>query len=257
MIEAGMYQPLGGVRIPKTAEVVAGRVRKAIVRGELKPGDKLPAEAALIADFEVSRPTIREAIRILESEGLISVSRGAHGGARVNSPSGEVVTRAAGLALQFRGATIGDIYRARSEIEPPAARIAAETGGLDAAAALRAQLAIENQVMDDNVLRGRAVADFHRILLERCGNIALGVVGQALHDVAARHMELAGRSPALSAEATRERNRLGFRSQEKLIEFIEARDGPGAQAHWVAHMTAAGKLWLKGFEDTSVVEILE
>ena len=70
------------VRVPKTAELVAGRIRRSIVTGELRTGDSLPSEAHLITDFQVSRPTIREAIRILESEGLISVSRGARGRAR-------------------------------------------------------------------------------------------------------------------------------------------------------------------------------
>ena len=61
------------VRVPKTAELVASRIRKAIISGSLKTGDRLPPEAQLIADFEVSRPTVREAIRILESEGFLQI----------------------------------------------------------------------------------------------------------------------------------------------------------------------------------------
>src|SRR3546814_12149929 len=60
----------------------------------------------LIAEFEVSRPTIREAVRILESEGLVTVARGARGGARVSSPNYEMVARAAGITLQSQGVTI-------------------------------------------------------------------------------------------------------------------------------------------------------
>lgn len=255
-----MYEPNGGgIRIPKTAEIVAGRVRKAIVRGELKPGDKLPSEAMLITEFEVSRPTIREAIRILESEGLISVSRGAHGGARVNPPSGEVVTRAAGLALQFRGATLGDIYAARAVLEPAAAAMAAKTGGIDLARALRAQLEIESHDQGDHAKHARNVAAFHRILLDRCGNVALAVVGQALQDVVERHIYLVGLRARRgnASDAKRKSNRLGLRSRQRLVELIEAGDGPGAEAHWARHMAAAGKIWLEGLAETSVVEILE
>ena len=64
------------VRAPKTAELISNYLRTRIVRGELKPGEKLPSEAKLMEQFRVSRPTLREAFRILETESLISVRRG-------------------------------------------------------------------------------------------------------------------------------------------------------------------------------------
>ncbi|MEU1168737.1 GntR family transcriptional regulator, partial [Streptomyces sp. NPDC005921] len=54
------------VRVPKTAELVAGHLRRQIVRGELKPGDALPPESGLMEQFGISRPTLREAFRVLE-----------------------------------------------------------------------------------------------------------------------------------------------------------------------------------------------
>src|SRR3954452_19976117 len=110
------------VRVPKTAELVASHLRRQIVRGELKEGDALPPETALMEHFGVSRPTLREAFRVLESEQLISVRRGARGGARVHAPDGDVAARYAGLVLQFRGATLEDVYDARKAIELPAVR---------------------------------------------------------------------------------------------------------------------------------------
>src|SRR4030095_16201164 len=105
------------VRVPKTAELVASQLRRQIVRGDLKEGDALPPESALMEQFGVSRPTLREAFRVLESEALISVRRGARGGARVHTPNGDVAARYAGLVLQFRGATLADVYEARRTIE--------------------------------------------------------------------------------------------------------------------------------------------
>src|ERR1700680_3463946 len=61
------------IRVPKTAELVAAELRRKIVRGELAEGDALPSEAVLMAEFAVSRPTLREAFRVLESESLISI----------------------------------------------------------------------------------------------------------------------------------------------------------------------------------------
>jgi DNA-binding FadR family transcriptional regulator len=76
-------EPVGSVlRAPKTAELIASYIRGQIVRGDLKTGDALPSETVLMEMFGVSRPTLREAFRILEAESLISVRRGARGGAR-------------------------------------------------------------------------------------------------------------------------------------------------------------------------------
>jgi DNA-binding FadR family transcriptional regulator len=171
-------------RVPKAAELVAARVRKAVVTGELKDGDSLPNETQMMARFKISRPTAREAIRILESEGIIRVSRGARGGGRVVSPDATIVARAAGLALQTRGVTISDLYEARMLIEAPAARLAAERRPKTAANALRVFVSHEFEVIEDRVLISRAIAGFHRLLMDECGNGTLGILALALHDAA-------------------------------------------------------------------------
>ena len=68
------------VRVPKVAELVADQIRRRIVRGHLEEGEALLPESELMAEFGVSRPTLREAFRILESESLITVTRGSRGG---------------------------------------------------------------------------------------------------------------------------------------------------------------------------------
>ena len=74
------------VRAPKTSELIAAQLRRQIVRGTVKPGEKLPPESQLMEQFGVSRPTIREAFRILETERLIVVRPGSRGGAQVVAP---------------------------------------------------------------------------------------------------------------------------------------------------------------------------
>ncbi|MCV7176544.1 FadR/GntR family transcriptional regulator, partial [Mycolicibacterium sphagni] len=137
------------VRAPKTAELIADQLRSQIVRGVLKEGDALPTEIELVKQFGVSRPTLREAFRILESESLIIVRRGSRGGVLVSSPRTSVAARDFGLLLQMSGATLADVYEARKVFEPAAAemlarRAAAEdiaelTGAADALAALVAE----------------------------------------------------------------------------------------------------------------------
>ena len=105
------------VRIPKAGELVAADLRRQIVTGELKPGEPLPTESVLMTRFGVSRPTLREAFRILESESIIKVLRGAHGGARVMAPDAATAARYTGLVLQYQGVQLSDVYRARTAIE--------------------------------------------------------------------------------------------------------------------------------------------
>ena len=76
----------GAVRSPKTAEIVADTLRRMIVEGQLKDGDFLPYEAELMNHFQVSRPSLREAVRVLESDRLVEVRRGSRTGARVRGP---------------------------------------------------------------------------------------------------------------------------------------------------------------------------
>ena len=72
-----------------------------------------------MARFGVSRPTLREAFRVLESESLITIRRGARGGARVQPPGREVAARYAAFTLEYRGVTLRDVYDARAALEVP------------------------------------------------------------------------------------------------------------------------------------------
>ena len=112
-----------------------------VVHGQLKEGDFLPNEAELMAHFGVSRPTLREAVRVLESERLVEVRRGSRTGARVRVPGPEIVARPAGLLLELSGATIADLMVARPGIEPMAVRLLAESASQEALDELETMLA--------------------------------------------------------------------------------------------------------------------
>ena len=177
--------PTGPIRVPKSAEVVADLFRKRIITGELKEGDALPPEGALLASLAISRPTLREALRILEAEGLITVVRGSRTGARVHLPKVEGVARYAGFVLQSLGTTIADIYEARLAIEPyVAGRLA-----IDRPSGATERLHAEAQRLTELVEQERyaefmgGVADFHRVLIELSGNKTLVFVSQTLHDL--------------------------------------------------------------------------
>lgn len=257
-IPVGARSNADAVRVPKTAELVAKQIRNAIIRGELTDGDTLPAESHLIAEFEVSRPTIREAVRILESEGLVTVARGARGGARISSPNYAMIARAAGITLQAQGVTVGDLYEMRVLIEPPAARLVAERNSAAAVPILRAHIESELSDLKDRFAVATKIAEFHRLMIDFAGNKTLTTIWQALHGLIDEHLHLAQRrAPPLDPDFSERRLRFGFKSHAKLVDLIEAKDGPGAEAHWKAHMIAAGKVWLEDMGPHALVDLLD
>src|SRR5438445_11947364 len=111
----------GGPR--EKPQQVADDLRALIVSGELSDGDSLGREPELVERFGVSRPSLREALRILEAEGLISVVRGMRGGVIVHEPDERMTARTAALVLQARKVSLADVHAARSLLEPTAVRV--------------------------------------------------------------------------------------------------------------------------------------
>lgn len=235
------------VRVPKTAEIVADSIRARIIGGDLAEGDSLPPEAQLVEQFGVSRPTLREAFRILEAERLIAVTRGSRSGARVSRPMAESVARYAGYALKAEGVTTSDLFEARLAIEPPMVRRVAESRDPEAVARLRREVlrlaALHDGGRDSEVLA--AGAEFHRLLMELGGNATLHFLTRVLQDLIA---QVQARFLAHWPD-DRERRavvQMGLRSLDRLVDLIEAGDGDAAERHWRLHLTNINQAWASG-----------
>ncbi|MCL9760610.1 FadR/GntR family transcriptional regulator [Frankia sp. AiPa1] len=239
------------VRVPKTAELVAGQLRRRIIRGELAEGDALPPEPTLMAQFGVSRPTLREAFRVLEAEALISVRRGAHGGARVHTPSPAVAARYAGLVLEHRGATLGDIHQASALLEPPCAARLAERRNPADAAELRRCLAQGDAAGDDVGALAAAQTTFHLTMVQLTGNRSLALVTDMLHHLVDAAGAQQTRSLVLGSDADATRA-----THARLIDLIEAGDATAAAEHWSRHLAAPGHAMAGGPADTCVLDLL-
>lgn len=114
------------VRPIRGFEDIAAQIQQAIYSGQLKSGDKLPNERELVSLFGVSRPTLREAIRLLEAEGIVEVRRGVNGGTYVAEPKPDQVGRALETLIRFRGVTVGELAEFRENFESETAYLAAE-----------------------------------------------------------------------------------------------------------------------------------
>ena len=244
------------VRIPKAAEIVSKELRNQIVRGALKQGDSLAAESDLMERFAVSRPTLREAIRILESEGLIRISRGARGGAVVLSPSINIAARHIGFVLQANGTTLADIYRVHMMVEPAAARVVAENFHKTAPAVLRKCIEEGRAKFDDDFSFGIAAARFRNTLIELANVPTLTLLMGMLNHIFELYWGTVTVTAGQELDIAPDKRR-GLRSLEKLIEYIEAGDGPAAEAHWRKHTEAVEKTMRKWLPAARVVDILD
>jgi GntR family transcriptional repressor for pyruvate dehydrogenase complex len=106
------------LKTQKRGDLIAEEIKRWITSGELRPGEKLPKEAQLQELFAVSKVTTREALKVLEVQGLITISAGANGGATV----AEVPLARAFQLMQnylfFKDISANDIYAVRRIIEP-------------------------------------------------------------------------------------------------------------------------------------------
>jgi GntR family transcriptional regulator, transcriptional repressor for pyruvate dehydrogenase complex len=242
----GLGRQIGqNIRPLKTGEMIASYLRGKIVRGELAEGDCLPSEVELMRQFDVSRPTLREAFRILETESLIELRRGARG-ARIIAPSVEVAARYVGLLMQTSGTTVSDVYEARSLLEPVAAgllanrRTAQDLADLAACADDLEHLMQPGQPPADVAAWTRRSQRFHDLLMERAGNKTLALQSLVLREVVDTHLLLASRQPGMVALPASAFARV-VRSYRKLISLVETQDAAGAEAHWRTHMDVAAR----------------
>jgi DNA-binding FadR family transcriptional regulator len=242
-------------RVPKAAELVAAEFRRQIVRGELNEGDALPPEVELMEHFGVSRPTLREAFRILESEKLISVRRGARGGARVHLPDTQVAAQYAGLLLQVRGATLADVYAARLIVEPPMAGMLAKRRTKRELSQLGDVLAAEAADLGKNpAALAVHFARFHQLVVEGAGNVTLGMLALMLANIVEKHLvaEITGKRSRPEQETD---NRRAYRAHKKLLQLVEDQDVVGAENFWRKHMEIAGEILLREYGSTTVVDL--
>jgi GntR family transcriptional regulator, transcriptional repressor for pyruvate dehydrogenase complex len=226
------------LRVPKMAEVIVDRLRRQIVRGELAEGETLPSEHELQERFGVSRPTLREAFRILESESLIAVRRGAHGGALVRVPDTDVAARYTAFVLEHRGTTLADLYEARIVIEPAAVGLLAAKRTDADLVRLREALAEHDALVDQPQRSIRTHTAFHALLVELTGNQTLHVLAGMIQRIIERanwkHVESDAGSAAHSQASGR-----GLKAHHRVVDLVEAFDVAGSTDLWRRHLTEA------------------
>ncbi|MGH9242740.1 MAG: FadR/GntR family transcriptional regulator [Acidimicrobiales bacterium] len=216
----------------RSFELVIRELRKAIVRGDLKAGEKLPAEPELAAQFGVSRSALREALKVLELSGYLDVRRGYGGGTFVASPpEAEEFTRISAPPVPTLEVTPAQLQDVRLAVEPYAA-------GLAARARFEMILGLHEanrqmQVFDDRPARVLAAAvDFHLAVARAAGNPVFLVVLQDLRPVMYKAMNKFVQNPKWR-EACRVEH-------ERIAKEIEAQEPARAERAMRKHLLSRG-----------------
>jgi GntR family transcriptional regulator, transcriptional repressor for pyruvate dehydrogenase complex len=252
-------RPAQRIRQPRVAELVASRLRDEILSGRLKEGDVLPSQETLLSEFQVSPPALREAIHILETDGLISVRRGNVGGAVIHQPSADRTAHMISMVLQARGATPADVSGALMHIEPICAGMCAAREDRLTEVVPHLETAIEAQAggFDDAATYVPNARRFHEALVSHCGNEPMILVIGSLELIWSSHESLVwsdetGTSSPLDTPQARKTRRAALRDHQRILDAI--RDGNSARAIRLAqdHLAAARRNTLAFGRDRTI-----
>lgn len=241
---------------PKAAEVVAAELRRQIVTGRLKPGDKLHPENVLTTEFEISRPTLREALRLLENESLITISRGKHGGARVSSIDLSAAARQVGVFLQIEGATLQDVWLARTVIEPPAAALLAARRDPVAFAALEANIEEAREAAQHDLIRYADLsAEFSLLITRHCGSKTIHLMASLIYDIIRRqHEHVTERTSSRSSvDQLRQQS---IASRAKALALLRKGTPAAAERFWRAHLEHMRDLVMAAYKGPMTIDVL-
>lgn len=228
------------------AEMVASALRDDILGGEISV---LPRLEDLTQEFNVGPPVIREAMRILGTEGLVTMRRGNVGGADVHRPTSDRVAYMMSLVLQSQSAELGDIGAALRQLEPLCAAMCAARPDRAQAVVpgLRAAVREQAEAIGDGPRTREIINRFHRGLITGCGNQSLVLVVGALEVVWAGHAS-ALYDRAEFDEPDIAKWQTSVRHHERIVDSIEK--GDAGVTTMVARHLEATQAYMSSIDDS-------
>jgi len=222
-------EPVKSVRI---YEDIVRQVRALIADGHLKSGDRLPPERDLAERFRVSRTSVREALRSLQSRGLIDIRAG--DGAFVHDVSVEALIEPLALVILPYREAVGELFEARNLLEPAIAALAARRATRDELVEMERILAEQAR----EVARGRTGmaqdSALHAAIAAAAHNRAIVRIVNALVDLLAQSREESLHTPG--------RPRRSHQDHRRILGAIRRRDEAGARRAMLEHLTAVAEL---------------
>ncbi|MEE2056960.1 FadR/GntR family transcriptional regulator [Rhodococcus artemisiae] len=217
-----------GLRPQKTAMLVAQRIVQDINRRGNKIGDRLPPERVMLDEYDVGRGTLRESLRFLELQGVISLKPGPGGGPIVQQPDSEGLATSITLLLQFENAPFRTIVEARTALEPMMAKLAAERINEEQLADLKYSVEHMRDNLDDGEIFLEMSRVFHDTVAKGSGNALFGYLIHALLDM------LDG--SAMGMEYPERHRRATLDIHEKIYNAVADRDPEAALVAMEEHI---------------------
>lgn len=216
------FKPVSNTRISAT---IVDQIRSRIRAGELPIGARLPSERALCDQFEVSRRTVREALRMLEATGHITVKLGKEGGAFVTAPSAALVGESITDLIAGAALTSAEVTEVRTIVELGFLPLVCARATDDDLAHLRDLCDAHEHARKDGSYTVEMSLEFHRALAACAHNSATTLLLDALRDSILR-----------SLREAHHRGTSGVAEHRRIVEAIAARDLAAATAQMSAHM---------------------
>jgi GntR family transcriptional regulator, transcriptional repressor for pyruvate dehydrogenase complex len=219
------------IPVQRPREQVENQLRKAILDGSIPEGERLPSENALAQSFNVSRATIREALRSLVEAGLLTKGPGTTSGLYVESVDHNALSRVVSERLtnilDLGSVTAEEVATFRDLLEVPSARLAAANRTQRNLDALRAVIDEERETTFDDAIVPVLNARFHSEVANASGNRVLAAFVSALHRAA---------HPLAFVHTDEELGRLAVTHHIDLYRAIEKQDADEAATVMRAHL---------------------
>lgn len=207
-----MAKAPGRRRIAGASEQIAEELQRSIVARALVPGDRLGTEEELAREYGVSRPTLREAVRLLASVNLVRATKGPGGGVFVaRTPEqgmSATVSEAIARMLETSATSIAELLEARTMLEVPLAGLAASRAGGEAIELLRAAIRDAEEHPGDAAVVREADERFHRTIAEAAGNQVARAIAEWAFDVLQPRLEDVIASAVVDAVAVDQHRRI-------------------------------------------------
>ena len=176
-LSSALFSSVESTRISDNIEK---QIKAAIFSEHLKPGDRLPSEKAMSETFNASRTTVREALRSLEKDGLLTIKQGMKGGSFVREPDLDPIVNSITSILELKKVTLENLTEARLILEPEIARIAANRATRKDIKQMEKALVDLRRIVEMKERSTSTNIQFHRVIAESSKNPVLYFINNSL-----------------------------------------------------------------------------
>jgi DNA-binding FadR family transcriptional regulator len=233
-----MFSP---VNVDRVSQVIVDQIKALVRDGRLKPGDRLPSERELCTRFGVSRVTVREALRVLEANGLLTIRVGAHGGAFLTSPTTERLSEGLADLISVSTLTAANVTEARIIVELGILPLAVERATDEDIAALFEMVDDAEQELEAGAYDVEMSAAFHIRVAQCTHNPAIAMLVQSFHGPLLMSLAEAHQSAPMNSR--------GIDEHRKLSQAIKDRDLAAAREIATTHLDRTARR-IRGDEES-------